>query len=406
MQTEPDQTADTSSSSADQRPLDGIKVLELAQWVAGPSSAGLLGDWGADIIKVEAPRGDPQRSMYAAVGIDKPLPNPSFAQDNRGKRAIVVDLQTDEGKATFERLLAKTDIFITNLRLDALERLRLDPTSVRERHPHLVIASQTGYGPVGPAREIPGYDIGAFVSRTGLARTNSPVGQPPINLRGAIGDHMTGMTTAAGILAALHQRTATGDGVIVETSLFQTGLYSVSWDLSTQLTFGRLSRMRDRTIHDGPLVNSYRAADDRWFYLIGIEMARHFPGVCAAIEQPDLAEDERFKKASSMRANSPELIAILDAAFAAQPLDYWAERFEENDVWWAPCQTMAEVAEDPQAHALESFIVTEDNSFDGEETIRTIASPVRFDGKVFQPRRPVPSLGEHTDEVLAELDGE
>ncbi len=380
-----------------------MQVVELTQWVAGPSAAGTLGDWGADVIKVEAPRGDPQRNMFAAVGVEGDYPNPSFAQDNRGKRAVVLDLQTDEGKTQFEQLLARADIFVTNMRIDALERLGLDPQSVHERHPSLIVASLTGYGSVGPERDTPGYDIGAFVSRSGLARTNGPIGMPPVNLRGAIGDHATGITTVAGILAALHKRTTTGVGSIVETSLFQTGLYAVSWDLSTQLTFGRLSRMRPREEHDVPLVNTYRAADDRWFVLIGIEADRHFPGVCEAIERPGLRDDPRFSSAGAIRKNAAELIALLDEAFASQPLDHWIPLFATHDVWWAPCQTMAEVADDPQALALDSFIDTHDNSLAGDQPIKTVASPVRFDGRVFRPRRPVPALGEHTDEVLAEL---
>lgn len=397
-------SGETTTNETDQRPLDGIRVIELAQWVAGPSAAGLMADWGADVIKVEVPKGDPQRSMFAAVGIDKPLPNPSFAQDNRGKRAIVLDLQSDDGMADFHRLLATADVFVTNLRVDALERLDLAPADVSRRHENLIVASLTGYGAVGPARDIPGYDIGAFVARTGLARTNAPEASPPVNLRGAIGDHMTGMTTCCAILAALHQRTATGRGSVVETSLFQTGMYGVAWDLSTQLTFGRLSRMKDRAVYDQPLVNSYQAGDGRWFYLIGLELARHFPGVCRAIDQPELVDDERFGSARSIVENRAELIAILDEAFGSQPLDHWRAAFDEHDVWWAPCQTMAEVSEDPQALALDTFIETQDNSYDGDQTIRTVASPVRFDGRVFTPRRPVPAIGEHTDEVLAELD--
>lgn len=395
---------DNNSNQGDARPLDGINVVELTQWVAGPSAAGTLGDWGADVIKVEPPRGDPQRAMFAAVGVEGDYPNPSFAQDNRGKRAVVLDLQTDDGKTRFHQLLERADIFVTNLRIDALERLALDPTTLHARHGSLIIASLTGYGSVGPERDTAGYDIGAFVSRSGLARTNGAIGSPPINLRGAIGDHTTGITTVAGILAALHQRTTTGKGSIVETSLLQTGLYAVSWDLSTQLTFGRLKRMRPREEHDTPLVNTYRAADDRWFVLIGMEADRHFPGVCTSIDRPELVDDQRFSSASNIRKNAVDLIALLDEAFASQPLDHWKALFEVHDVWWAPCQSMAEVADDPQAIALESFIDTHDNSLDGEQPIKTVASPVRFGGKVFRPRRPVPALGEHTDEILAELD--
>ena len=387
-------------NDSDERPLDGVQVVELCQWVAGPAAAGILADWGAEVIKVEAPAGDPQRRVFASVGIEKDLPNPAFAQDNRGKRSVVLDLADPEDRERFERLLGRADVFITNLRPDALGRLDLDPAAVIARHPGLVIGALSGYGPVGPARDVPGYDIGAFLSRSGLARTNSPPDQPPLNVRSGVGDHITGMATAMAVLAALFERSRTGWGRVVETSLFSTGMYTASWDLSVQLTLGRLSTLRPRERAQTPLVNSYRSGDGRWFYLIGLEAVRHFPGVCRALERPELLDDERFATAGLMFRNAEALIAVLDEAFAERPLDEWAARFDEFDVWWAPCQTMAEVVADPQAHAVEAFVPTSDGTTD----IGTVASPARFDGQVFQPRRPVPTLGQHTAEVLAELD--
>jgi crotonobetainyl-CoA:carnitine CoA-transferase CaiB-like acyl-CoA transferase len=402
-------TPSLPNSSSDQRPLDGIKVLEICQWVAGPAAAGIMADWGADVIKLEAPSGDPQRGVFAAVGIDKELPNPAFAQDNRGKRSVVFDLQTPEGLDRCEQLLARSDVFITNLRPDALQRLGLDPESVTHRHPHIIAASLSGYGSVGPARDIPGYDAGAFWARSGLARANSPREDPPLFIRSGVGDHITGMATAMAVMAALYERTKTGRGRVVETSLFATGMYAAGWDVSVQLTMDRLSSMRSRTRSQTPMVNSYRSADDKWFFLIGLEAGRHFPGLAAAIGRPDLAEDERFNSARKIFGNAEDLIAILDAVFAEHPMSHWAPLFEAHDVWWAPCQTMADVANDPQAHALGVFLDTADSAWDATPRtppkVRTVASPAIFDGQVFTPRRPVPSLGEHTAEVIAELDG-
>jgi crotonobetainyl-CoA:carnitine CoA-transferase CaiB-like acyl-CoA transferase len=388
------------SESETPRPLTGIRVIELAQWIAGPSAAGLMADWGADVVKVEAPSGDPQRGIFKSLGIDKEIPNATFAQDNRGKRSVVLDLAEDDARATLEQLLAGADVFVTNVRPEPLTRLGLDPADVLERHPKLIVAAQTGYGSVGPERDTAGYDIGAYVARTGMARTNRPTDESPINLRSGIGDHTTGIATCAGILAALVERQGTGKGRLVETSLFQTGLYTMSMDLSTQLTLGRLGSMKPREEYHTPLVNSYRAADDKWFYLIGVEASRHFPGVCKAIDRHDLAADERFDSAAKIAKNRVELIATLDEAFASHDLAYWSDRFAEFDVWWAPCQTAAEVAVDPQALALDSFMET----VDGEQVMTTVASPVRFDGMTIPPSGPVPSIGQHTDEVLAELD--
>lgn len=381
-------------------PLTGVKVVELCQWVAGPAAAGILADWGAEVIKVEAPGGDPQRRIFASVGIDKDLPNPAFAQDNRGKRSVVLDLGQDQDRQRFERLLERADVFVTNLRPDALGRLDLDPHGVAERHPSLVVAALSGYGADGPARDVPGYDIGAFLSRSGLARTNSPADQPPLMIRSAVGDHVTGMSMAMATLAALFDRTRTGRGRVVETSLFTTGLYAASWDLSVQLTLGRLATLRPRERTPTPLVNSYRAADGKWFYLIGLEARRHFPGLARALERPDLVEDDRFTSAAGIARHAEALVALLDEAFAQRPLSEWAERFDQHDVWWAPCQTMAEVVADPQAHAMGAFVTTSD----GQRDIGTVAAPARFDGKVPAPGRFVPELGQHTAEVLAELD--
>jgi crotonobetainyl-CoA:carnitine CoA-transferase CaiB-like acyl-CoA transferase len=384
----------------DARPLDGVRVVELCQWVAGPAAAGLLADWGADVVKVEAPTGDPQRRVFASVGIERELPNPGFAQDNRGKRSVVLDLGEPGDRDRFERLLAGADVFVTNLRPDALGRLDLDPEAVSERHPTLVVAALSGYGSEGPARDVPGYDIGAFFARTGLARTNSPADQPPLNVRSGVGDHITGMATAMGVLAALFDRSRTGRGRVVETSLFGTGMYAGSWDLSIQLTLGRLATLRPRERNPTPLVNSYQAGDGRWFYLIGLEAGRHFAGVARAVDRPDLIDDERFATAGSIARNAEVLVALLDEAFAQRPLEEWAPRFERHNVWWAPCQTMAEVVADPQAHAMGAFVTTSDGSVE----IGTVAAPARFDRRSYPPRRPVPALGQHTDELLAELD--
>jgi crotonobetainyl-CoA:carnitine CoA-transferase CaiB-like acyl-CoA transferase len=406
-----DKTHPTSAhGDGDSRPLDGITVLEISQWVAGPAAAGIMADWGAEVIKLEAPNGDPQRGVFAAVGIDKELPNPAFAQDNRGKRSVVFDLQTPEGLARCEQLLARSDVFITNLRPDALERLGLDPAAVSARHPKIIIASLSGYGSVGPARDVPGYDAGAFWARSGLSRVNSPREDPPLFIRSGVGDHITGMATAMATMAALYERTRTGRGRIIETSLFATGMYAAGWDLSVQLTMDRLSSMRSRTKSQTPMVNSYRSADDKWFFLIGLEAGRHFPGLANAISRPELIEDPRFSTAKSIFANAEALIAVLDEIFAEHPMSHWASLFDAHDVWWAPCQTMADVASDPQAHALGVFIDTPDSAWDSKDRVpakvRTVASPAFFDGQVFHPRRPVPMLGEHTNEVIAELDGD
>jgi crotonobetainyl-CoA:carnitine CoA-transferase CaiB-like acyl-CoA transferase len=378
-------------------PLDGIRVVELAVWVAGPAAAGIMADWGADVIKVEPATGDPQRSVFGAIGVRGDIPVPPFEIDNRGKRSIVLDLRGDD-LAHFHALLAKADVLVTNMRPGALERLGLGHDEICRRYPHLVYGSITGYGLEGDERDRAGYDVGAFWARSGLAHTMVPAGELPPGLRSGMGDHQTGMTLAAGVMAKLVDRVRTGQGGLVTTSLLRTGMYSIGWDIGIHLRFGRRQSTRPRDRHPAPLVNSYRAGDDRAFWLICLEADRHWPKMLAAIERPDLADDDRFATAQLRNEHCEPLIAELDAVFLTRPLGEWGERFDEHDVWWAPIQSIAELIDDPQAQG--GFVEMAPN--DGGEPYRSVATPVDFDGHVQRPG-PVPHLGEHTADVLAEL---
>jgi crotonobetainyl-CoA:carnitine CoA-transferase CaiB-like acyl-CoA transferase len=379
--------------------LDGLRVVEVAAWVAGPSAAGVLADWGADVIKVEPPGGDPQRRVFQAIGVSVAAA-PPFELDNRGKRSVVLDLRSDEGRAAMSRLLDTADVFITNFRLDALERLGLDHATLRAQYPRLVYAGVTGYGMEGPDRNRPGYDIGAFWARSSMAATHVPPGTMPIAVRSAVGDHATGITTVAGIMAALYERERTGEGRLVSTSLLRTGMYLMGWDLGIYLRFGRIQSTRPRERHTAPLLNCYQASDGAVFWLIGLEQDRHWPGLLAAIERPELADDPRFGSSPDRAKNSEALVAELDAVFRTRTRDEWAAAFDVHDVWWAPVNTIPDAIQDPQAIAAGAFV--DMPVLDGEDPYRAVASPVDFDGHG-HPAGHVPAVGEHTAEVLAEL---
>ena len=378
--------------------LEGLRVVELGLWVAGPAAAGLLADWGADVVKIEAPSGDPMRAFFRLATGSKVERNPPFELDNRGKRSVALDLHSEIGREAAERILDRADVFITNLRPDALERVGLDPASLTARCPRLVYASITGYGRDGDERDRPGYDVGAFWARSGVAHTLTVEGSPPPMIRGGFGDHVTALAAVGGILAALLERERSGRGRVVETSLLRTGMYCLGWDLNIQLEFGKVKAPVARGETETPLMNSYRAGDGRWFWLIGLEADRHFPGLARAIERPALNGDARFADARARRHNRVELIALLDDAFAMRPLAEWAARFDAEDVWWAPVQSPAEVVADPQARAAGA--IAELTGADGKLQ-SVIAGPVSFDrdsGKL----RAAPALGEHTREVLRE----
>lgn len=383
------------------RPLEGISVVELGMWVAAPAAATMLADWGADVIKVEAPTGDPNRYTLRHVGQDIDSA-PPFETDNRGKRGIVLDLRSEDGKEVLERLLERADVFVTNLRPGALERLGLDPEELRERHPRLVVGTLTGYGWAGAERDRAGYDVSAFWARPGIAAMLNPAGEPPPGIRPGLGDRTAAANLVAGVLAALLRRERTGEGGVVDVSLLRSGTYANGNDLALQNFFGRRGRTRPRTEHESPLYNCYRAADDRWFWLVGLEGGRHWPGVVKALGREDLSEDERFATGKARRGHVRELIAVFDEEFARRPLKEWAARFDAEGVWWAPVQTLAEVSADPQAEAVGAFV--EQPGMGDAPPLRTVATPVRFWGVDEKPRTGAPTLGEHTDDVLRELD--
>jgi crotonobetainyl-CoA:carnitine CoA-transferase CaiB-like acyl-CoA transferase len=355
----------------------------------------LLADWGADVIKVEPPGGEPMRTIFSKMGARSGTPNGAFTLANRGKRSVELEIKSDVGRAAFDRLLQSADVLLTNLRPDALQRLGLSPEEVRQRHPRLVYCSVSAYGWGGPDQDRPGYDIAAFFGRTGVAHEITTTGTPPAALLQGIGDAFTAMAAASGILAALLERQRTSRGRSIEASLMRTGMWALGGELGQQALGGSPKPPRPREASRTPLYNSYCAGDGHWFFLVGVEAQRHLPSVLRAIGRTELIEDARFADARGIAKHSADLIRIFDEAFAARPLAHWRAVFDEHDVWWAPVQTPAEVLEDPQAQANGAWVEV--------EGIRSVDAPVRFD---FVNRRSAPQAprsGEHTAEVLAEI---
>jgi crotonobetainyl-CoA:carnitine CoA-transferase CaiB-like acyl-CoA transferase len=377
--------------------LDGVKVVELGGWVAGPSAGALLADWGAEVWKVEPPRGDPFRALLTSQGYSSEIPNAPFIADNRGKRSVAIDLNSDDGRTAMESLLGAADVFLTNNRIKSLARLDLTPESVSERHPSLVVALITGYGSSGPDRDKAGYDIGAFGGRSGVLHQMRAGAAPPTTTPTGFGDHFVGLATMSGVLGALFERTRTGRGQIVETSLLRTGTFALTWELSIQLMRGRVPGGLDRESVKNPLVNCYRAGDDHWFWLVGVEADRHLPGLLRATDREDLAEDVRFADTRSRRHNSAAFIRELDVTFGAQPMSFWRQRFDECGVWWAPVCTPEDVVVDEQASAAGCFVDV------AGEGYRTVASPVEFRRHHLSEVSPAPELGHDTESVLREI---
>jgi crotonobetainyl-CoA:carnitine CoA-transferase CaiB-like acyl-CoA transferase len=384
--------------------LEGIRVVDMGLWVAGPASAGILADWGADVVKLEMLGGDPMRKLFGALSGSKESRCPPFDLYNRGKKSIALDVNQPDGEALAQRLIASADVFITNMRPQFLQRVGLDHAALLAKHPRLVYASLTAYGLEGPDRDAPGYDMAAFSGRSGVADRATPPGAAPPMLPGGMGDNVTAMALVGGIMAALFHRERTGDGQLVSTSLLRTGIYSIGMDVSTRVGLGRIAPAVPRTKPQNPLMNLYRAGDGKWFWLVGAESERHWPGIVQSLGEPALLTDERFVTPRERRRNAEALVARIDEILAGKSRSEWAQVFGQHDVWWAPVNSVDEVLQDPQALAAGAFVnVPVHEGETAPATFNGVATPIDFSATPVGPAGPPPRVGADADSLLEAL---
>jgi crotonobetainyl-CoA:carnitine CoA-transferase CaiB-like acyl-CoA transferase len=381
--------------------FDGIRVVELAQWVFVPVAGALLADWGADVIRIERPEGDPYRGLVTqGIGSDSGGVNLSIALANRGKRSMALDLQRDEGKAVLDQLLGTADVFLTNFRPGALQRLGLDADALTQRFPSLVYARGHGYGVRGPDADHPGYDASAFWARGGLAHVLTPTEMDhPIGQRGAMGDRNGAMALAFGITAALLKRSRTDRGSVVDVSLLGTAMWTLSSDVLAALQGQQPRAMSGGGAYVNPLVGSYRTQDGRHISLVFLEADRYWADFCRVLERDDLVDDPRFVDLDARRAHADECVAELSSEFASRTFADWKARLARIDAPWAPVQAVEELLDDPQVVANDYI---GDVVVDGGPSYRLPTVPVQFDERP-PPLRRAPEHGEHSEMVLLEL---
>ena len=384
--------------------LQGIRVVEMGLWVAGPAAGGILADWGAEVVKIEMPKGDPMRKLFGALSGSKEDRCPPFDLYNRGKKSIALDVNHPDGAALVQRLVATADVFITNMRPQFLQRVGLDHDTLLAKHPRLVYASLTAYGLEGPDRDAPGYDMAAFSGRSGLADRATPPGAAPPILPGGVGDNVSAITLVSGIMGALYHRERSGQGQLVSTSLLRTGIYSIGMDVATRVGLGRIATPPPRTKPQNPLMNTYCAADGKWFWLVGAESERHWPGIVLALGHPALEHDERFATPRERRRNATALVAAIDTLTAQHTRSEWAAIFRQHDVWWAPINSVEDLLTDPQVLASGAFVHvpvaygdTAPDDFNG------VATPVDFGSTPAGPAGPPPRVGADADALLQAL---
>lgn len=381
--------------------FSGVRVVELAQWVFVPVAGALLADWGADVVRIERREGDPYRNLATqGIGVDSGGVNMSVALANRGKRSIALDLQHEDGRAILHRLLETADVFLTNFRPGALQRLGLDAEQLTKQYPRLVYARGHGYGVRGPDAGAAGYDSSAFWSRGGVGHVLTPPDRDmPIGQRGAFGDRNGGMSLAFGIAAALLRRTHTGKGSVVDVSLLATAMWTISSDILAALAGQQPRALAGRVVGPNPLVGSFRTKDERHIQLVFLESDRYWPDFCRLIGREELLADPRFADHHARAANKEACLAELDAEFASRTFEQWKELLSHLDAPWAPMQAIEELLTDPQVIA-NGYIG--EVSLDDGRSYQLPAVPVQFDEQPPALRR-APEHGEHTEQVLLEL---
>lgn len=385
------------------QPLAGVRILEVASHVFVPIAGGVLHEWGAQVIKVEAPEtGDPYRSLVTAGlhqahnGIDA-----SFQFTNRGKQSVAIDLKHPEGRALLYRLAKEADVFLTNMRPDARRRLRIDVKDLREQNPDIIYVRGSGYGARGPDAQTAGYDATAYWCRSGIGEAFTPQdAERPIMQRPAFGDVVGGLALAGAIAAAMYRRLATGEPSVVDVSLMNLGM----WQLQPEITHakhngGQPARVYDRKATWNPISGTYRTRDRRFIHLNMMEGDRYWPDLCSVIGRPDLIDDPRFVDMAARKANCRECVELLDDIFASRDYAEWREILKKAQGAWAPMQLPIELHEDAQAAANGYFSDVE--MIDGSQ-LTLVTSPAQFDEEGAQPRR-APELGEHTETALLEL---
>lgn len=382
-------------------PLEGIRVVELASFVAAPAAGALLADLGAEVLKVEVPGGEvyrhstPRRLGYSGSEFPEA---PHFQMDNRGKRSLVLDLARPAARDALRRVIDGADVVLTNMLPHRLARYGLDAAALRARRPALVFASLSGYGRSGPEAARPAFDYTAYWARTGFMDLMRDPEGAPAYLRPGAGDHAAALALVSGILAALRVRDRTGEGQEVDVSLLHTGYYVLGNDVACALATGRQPPAHDRRRARNPLWNHYATAEGRWIFLVMIESERYWPALCDALERPAWRDDPRFAGPVARYRSAEVLCALLAGCFAERTLAEWEERLADRPIIWAPVRTVAEALEDPQARAIGVFEPV-DHPVAGR--YETVSPPVRLSAHRMAGDRPAPPLGADTDDVLA-----
>lgn len=385
-------------------PLAGVRVVELATFIAAATAGRFLADLGADVIKIETAKGDVFRYTGPSVGCVSTMEESTLWElENANKRGLSLNTKTPEGMEALFKLLETADVFITNWRIQALERSGLDYESLKKRFPKLVYAICTGYGEHGPDKDLPGFDYTSFFARGGYLEGLRQADGKPMNVVPGLGDHNVGMNLAAGILAALYQAKVTGKGEKVETSLYETAVFNLGLKIQAAQYegVGPTYPVKARDCAN-PCLNCYPTKDGRYIQLCFPDYNVYFKAFAACLGKPELGEDERYYPVQNLQAKGlvGEMYDIITEAFQTKDAAEWVEILTKNDIPFALAKNWNEILVDPQAWENDCFYkMTFPNGV--ERTL--VRLPVRFQEMGTPDYRPGPKVGEQGEAIMKEL---
>jgi crotonobetainyl-CoA:carnitine CoA-transferase CaiB-like acyl-CoA transferase len=379
--------------------FSGLKVVDLASFIAGPGAATILSDFGADVVKVEAPgSGDPHRHTYKIPPQPRADVNYAWHLANRNKRGLAVDLKSPRSREILERLVRWADVLIINFPHPVRQRLKLTYEDVAPWNARLIYADISGYGDNGPDADLPGFDITAYWARSGLLALTRDAGAPPTLPVSGSGDHATAVGLYSAIVTGLYRRERTGKGSYVTTSLIAEGVWSCAMSVQAALCDADFFPLHDRKSPPNASLNVYQTADGTWFLIV--VQSKDWPALLAAIGRTDLLADARFADDAKRAGNASLLTTILDDVFAARPFSHWREALDRARVTYGVVRAPSEVITDPQLLANDIIVPLEGG---GEHLKFTVSSPLEVHDVAKVPARRAPELGEHNDEVLKQL---
>ncbi|HEY1926429.1 MAG TPA: CoA transferase [Caulobacteraceae bacterium] len=378
--------------------FSGLKVVDLASFIAGPAAAVILSDFGADVIKVEPPNGDTWRIGHHIPPQPMSDDNYPWHLDNRNKRGLAVDLKSQEARTIVERLARWADVMIVNTPHPARERLGLGYSDVAPFNPRLIYADVTGFGDAGPDAQLPGFDITAYWARSGLLWMTRDAGAPPTLPVAGSGDHATAVGLYSAIVTALYRREKTGKGSYVTTSLLAQGVWSSGVVVQGALDAAKFYPLHDRTNPPNPTLNLYKTADGVWFVIV--LTPDKWPPLTQALGRNDLLTDSRFADPAKIMQNAGALTAIFDELFGSQDMAHWAKALDAAHITYGVVKSPPEAIGDPQLRANKIVVPLEGA---GGHLVETISSPINVHDVEKTPARRAPEIGEHNEQVLTEL---